>query len=129
MKTRLGQPVKFLLVGTGGYVVNLLAFAALYALDMRYVAASLLAYFLSNALMYLGNRYFTFGLSHDGFWAAYLRYVLVGAVVAVLSAVFLAALVEGAGADPRLGQALSLAAITPLAFLLNKRWTFQLRPA
>lgn len=129
MKTRLGQPVKFLLVGTGGYVVNLLAFAALYALGTRYAAASLLAYFLSNALMYLGNRYFTFGLSHDGFWAAYLRYVLVGAVVAVLSVVFLAALVEGAGADPRLGQALSLAAITPLAFLLNKRWTFQLRPA
>jgi len=129
VKTRLGQPVKFLLVGAGGYVVNLLAFAALYALGTRYVAASLLAYFLSNSLMYLGNRYFTFGLSHDGFWAAYLRYVLVGAVVAVLSAAFLAALVEGAGADPRLGQALSLAAITPLAFLLNKRWTFQLRPA
>jgi putative flippase GtrA len=121
--------VKFLLVGTGGSVVNLLAFATLYALATRYVAASLLAYFFSNALMYLGNRYFTFGLSHDGFCAAYMRYVLVGAVVAALSAVFLAALVEGAGADARLGQALSLAVVTPVAFLLNKRWTFQLRPA
>ena len=34
--------------------------------------------------MYLGNRYFTFGLGHDRFWSSYGRYILVGGVVAEL---------------------------------------------
>jgi putative flippase GtrA len=129
VSARLGQPVRFVLVGAGGYVLNLAAFAALYALGTRYLAASILAYFLSNAAMYLGNRYFTFGLDHDGFWSSYARYVLVGSIVAGLSALVLAGLVEGAGADPRLGQAVSLAGVTPVAFLLSKRWAFRPRTA
>ena len=122
---RLGQPVKFLLVGAGGYAVNLLAFWALYAAGVPYVAASLAAYLVSNALMYVGNRYFTFGLGHTGFAAAYVRYLAVGLLVAGLNAALLAFLVEIVGVDPTLGQALSLLAITPVAFVLNKRWTFQ----
>ncbi len=54
----LSQPAKFVLVGAGGYVVNLAAFSLLYTAGVRYVTASILSYVLSNALMYLGNRYF-----------------------------------------------------------------------
>ena len=125
----VGQPVKFVLVGVGGFAVNLLAFAALYDLGSPYLQASVAAYFVSNVLMYLGNRYFTFGLSHDGVVAAYLRHVLVGGVVAGCSAALLTALVELLGVDPRPGQALALVAVTPLAFVLTKRCTFRLRPA
>lgn len=120
------QPVKFLLVGAGGYLVNLAAFALLYTVGVRYLIASIGSYALSNALMYLGNRYFTFGLGHDGFWSAYLRYVVVGGVVAGLNALALALLVEIAGLHPTLGLAISLLIVTPVAFVLNKRWTFQL---
>jgi len=125
----LAQPVKFLLVGAGGYLVNLLVFAGLYAIGIQYVTASVLAYLASNALMYLGNRYFTFRLGHEGFWSAYLRYMLVGVLVVGLNVGLLAALVEGTGIDPRLGQAVSLLLITPVAFVLFKRWTFRLEPA
>lgn len=125
----LGQPVKFLLVGVGGYAVNLLVFALLWSLGTHYVAAAVAAYFVSNALMYVANRYFTFNLGHGGFLAAYLRYVLVGGVVVALNAAILAAIVEGTGADPRVGQAIALLLVTPVAFLLIKRWTFRLRPA
>ena len=83
----------------------------------------------ANALMYFGNRYFTFGLGHDGFWSAYMRYMVVGAVVVALNAGILAALVQGTGIDPRLGQAISLLLITPVAFVLFKRWTFRIKPA
>lgn len=121
----LSQPAKFVLVGAGGYVINLIAFSLLYAADVQYVAASVLSYFLSNALMYLGNRYFTFGLDHDGFWAAYLRYVGVGVVVAALNAAVLALLVEALALHATLGQAISLLLLTPVAFVLNKRWSFQ----
>ena len=104
MGSWLAQPLKFLLVGTGGFVLNVCAFTALFGLGTWYLAASVLAYLLSNAAMYLGNRYFTFGLSHDGFLRAYLRYLVVGGVVAALTALLLAAFVEGLGMDPRPGR-------------------------
>lgn len=129
MRAMLAQPVKFAIVGGAGYLANLGLFAALYGLGGRYLSTSLAAYFASNALMYVGNRYFTFGLTHDGFVAAYARYVLVGGVVAALTSALLVLLVEGAAVDPRVGQGLSLLAVMPVAFLLNRRWTFQLRPA
>ena len=120
-----GQPVRFLLVGAGGYLVNLGAFVVLHRLGVPYVANSIASYLVSNALMYLGNRYFTFGLGHQGFWSAYLRYMLVGLVVAGLNAGVLALIVEGLRFDPRLGQAVSLLLVTPVAFVLFKRWTFR----
>ena len=78
---RAARPARFLVVGAGGYVVNVAAFALLVGAGMKYVPASAVSYLVSNALMYLGNRYFTFRLGHGGFWAAYLRYILVGLVV------------------------------------------------
>jgi putative flippase GtrA len=122
----VAQPARFLVVGAAGYAANLLAFAALYAGGTPYAAASVVAYLVSNALMYLGNRYFTFRLGHDGFWGAYARYLLVGVLVALLTALTLAFLVEALGIEPTVGQALALLIVTPIAFLLIKRWTFQL---
>jgi len=119
------QPLRFLVVGAGGYLVNLGAFAALHRLGVPYVAGSIVSYLISNALMYLGNRYFTFGLGHQGFWGAYLRYMLVGLLVAGLNAGVLALIVEGFRLDPRLGNAVSLLLVTPIAFVLFKRWTFR----
>jgi putative flippase GtrA len=121
------QPTKFLIVGAGGYLVNLGIFAALHAAGLEYVLNAFVSYFISNAFMYLGNRYFTFRLGHDGFWGAYLRYMLVGGVVAGLNVAILAVLVEGTGIDSRLGLAISLLLITPPAFVLFKRWTFRVK--
>ena len=127
--SRLAQPIKFLLIGAVGYLVNLAAFAGLYALGAHYVPTSVVSYAVANALMYLGNRYFTFRLGNGGFWAAYVRYVLVGTLVVGLNAAILAALVEGTGVDARLGQAISLLLVTPPAFVAFKRWTFRVKPA
>jgi putative flippase GtrA len=127
VSTAVAQPVKFLIVGAGGYFINLGIFAAFYELGMPYAVNSVLSYFISNAFMYLGNRYFTFRLGHEGFWGAYLRYMLVGAVVAGAVVGLLAILVDVAGLDPRVGQAIALLAVTPIAFVLFKRWTFRLR--
>ncbi len=119
------QPVKFLIVGAAGYLVNLGIFAALLAAGLTYAANAIVSYLCSNALMYLGNRYFTFRLGHAGFWGAYLRYMVVGTVVAGLNLGILAALVEGTGIDSRIGLAISLLLVTPPAFVLFKRWTFR----
>jgi putative flippase GtrA len=123
---RGAQPARFLVVGAAGYGVNLLTFALLVSSGVRYVPASVVSYVVSNALMYLGNRYLTFRLGNDGFWAAYARYLLVGVVVVVLNAAVLALLVEATGLDETLAQALSLLAVTPAAYVMFKRWTFRL---
>lgn len=120
------QPLKFLGVGVCGYAVNLGAFAVLYGAGGRYAVAAALAYLVSNALMYLGNRYFTFRLGHAGFWAAYGRYLLVGCLVAALAVAVMAGLVEGGGLGPRLAQPLALLCVAPLAFALFKRVSFRL---
>jgi putative flippase GtrA/pimeloyl-ACP methyl ester carboxylesterase len=125
---RVAQPLRFLTIGAGGYVVGLLVFAVLYADGAPYVAASGVAYLFANALMYVGNRYFTFRLGHAGFWKAYARYLGVGLLVAAVNAALLSALVESTGIDARAGQAVSLLMLAPFAFVLFKRWTFRLRP-
>ena len=123
---RAAQPARFLAVGAVGYGVNLLTFALLVAAEVEYVLASVVSYLVSNILMYIGNRYFTIRLGNDGFWAAYARYLLVGLVVVTLNAGVLALLVEVVGLGATLGQALSLLIVTPVAFVLFKRWTFRL---
>jgi putative flippase GtrA len=109
-------------------MLNVLAFTVLFDLGAWYLAASVLAYLASNAAMYVGNRYFTFCLSHDGFLGAYVRYAVVGAVVAALTALLLAVFVERLGVDPRIGQALALSVLVPLSFLLSKRSAFRIGP-
>ena len=126
---RAAQPARFLVVGAAGYGINVGVFAVLVGAGLTYVLASVVSYAVSNALMYLGNRYFTFRLGHEGFWSAYGRYLLVGLVVVALNAAVLAALVEGLGLDETLAQALSLLAVTPAAYVMFKRWTFRLRPS
>ena len=123
---RAARPARFLLVGAAGYGVNVLTFALLVSAGVRYVLASLVSYLVSNVLMYLGNRYFTFRLGNDGFWSAYARYLLVGLLVVALNAAVLALVVEGLGLDETLAQALSLLVVTPPAYLMFKRWTFRL---
>lgn len=122
------QPARFLIVGAGGFVLNLAVFAVLHAARVAYLVNSIISYFIANAVMYIGNRYFTFRLGHAGFWNAYLRYMIVGALVAGLNAGILAALVQGTGIDSRIGVAISLLLITPVAFVLFKRWTFRIKP-
>jgi putative flippase GtrA/pimeloyl-ACP methyl ester carboxylesterase len=126
---KAGEPLRFLTVGAGGYVVGLLAFAVLYADGAPYAAASGAAYLFANALMYVGNRYFTFRLGHSGFWRAYARYLAVGLLVAAVNAALLSVLVEATGVGARVGQAGSLLMLAPFAFGLFKRWTFRLGPA
>jgi putative flippase GtrA len=121
----VAQPLRFLVVGAAGYLVNLGVFEALHRAGTPYILAAVLSYLIANALMYVGNRYFTFRLGHEGFWAGYVRYMAVGLLVVVLNALVLFALVEGTGIDPTIGNGLALLVVFPVAFVLFKRWTFR----
>ena len=122
MTTR--QPIRFVAVGAAGYVFNLALFAVLHVRDVSCVAGSVIAYLASNALMYIANRHVTFGAASVGFWGGYLRYGLVGLFVAALNAATLAVLVSAAGLSATVGAALSVLLVTPVAFVLIRRFAF-----
>jgi len=122
----LGQPLKFLVVGTGGYVINLVAFYFLYEAQVIYQVASAVSYIIANFLMYFGNRYYTFQLGHEGLWSALTRYLMVGFLVAGLTVIVLVILVDVGGLHPMFGQGVALLIVAPIAFTLFKRWTFQM---
>jgi putative flippase GtrA len=119
-----GQPLRFLVVGAGGYGANLAIFALLINVT-PYAPAATASYLTSNALMFLGNRYWTFARRGPGLAREYLRYLLVGLVVLAGNVALLALLVEAIGVRAIIAQAISLLLMTPAAFALNKRWTFQ----
>ena len=118
------QPIRFVAVGTAGHVVNLALFAVLHESNVPHVTASVVAYLVSNALMYLANRHLTFSAESIGFWSGYLRYGLIGVIVAGLNAAILAILVNVAGLSPTVGAGLSVLLITPIAFVLIRRFAF-----
>jgi putative flippase GtrA len=123
------QPIRFVTVGAAGYAANVAMFTALHAADVPYVTASVIAYLIANALMYVANRHFTFGAASTGFWSGFLRYGLVGMLVAALNAATLAALVRVAGLAPTPGAAISVILITPVAFVLFRRIVFSDPPS
>ncbi|MCW2972968.1 MAG: glycosyltransferase [Thermoleophilia bacterium] len=123
------QPIKFLMVGAVGYVINLAVFAGLTEAALAYAAAAAISYLLSNSVMFLGNRYWTFARRGPGLLRQYVRYLMVGLLVLASNLALLALLVELTPLDELPAQAIALLAVTPVAFLANQRWTFTDRDA
>jgi len=118
------QVVKFLSVGAVGFVVNLGIYAALVGAHAPYALAATGSYLVSNSGMFLGNRYWTFARRGPGLGHEYLRYLAVGLLVLATNVALLALLIEITPLGEVAAQAIALLAVTPVAFLANKRWTF-----
>ena len=126
MSIGLSEPVRFVLVGASGYVVNVAAFGAVLGAGTGHFAAATVATFLAATSNYIANRYFTFTTTRVAFWSGYLRYLLVAAIAVALTLALLAALADGARLDPRPAQALAVALVAPIAFVLFRRVAFLL---
>jgi len=118
------QVVKFLIVGAAGFMVNLGIYAALVAVHAPYALSAAASYLVSNSGMFLGNRFWTFARRGPGLRREYLRYLTVGLLVLATNVALLVLLVETTPLGEIAAQAISLLAVTPVAFLANKRWTF-----
>ena len=119
------QLVRFCLVGASGYFVNLAVFSLLvHAAGAHYALAAVLAFCVAWTNNFLWNKYWTFrrhGLSALQQGA---RYLAVSLVALGLNLVLLELLVR-AGSPEVPAQALSIAAVMPINFLLNRRWSFR----
>jgi len=120
------QLLCFATVGASGYVVNLAVFAAcvhLFAIDYR--ASAVIAFVVSVINNFWLNRHWTFDAKHEHPISQGARFFAVSLLAFGFTYLVLIALVEGAGLDKVVAQALAIAAGTPLSFVGQKLWSFR----
>ncbi|HEX2502791.1 MAG TPA: GtrA family protein [Miltoncostaeaceae bacterium] len=119
------QLVRFCLVGASGYLVNLAVFSVLvHVADTHYAVAAVAAFCVAWTNNFLWNKYWTFRRHGLSALQQGVRYLTVSLVALGLNLMLLELLVS-AGSPEVPAQALSIAAVMPINFLLNRRWSFR----
>lgn len=124
------QLFHFAVVGGTGYVINLLVFAiATEGLGVNHLLAAVCAFVVAVSNNFLLNRHWTFRRqgatdAHAGFQAA--RFLMVSLAGLAVNLLVLSLLVS-ASLPELLAQAIAVVVATPVNFIGNKLWTFDLR--
>jgi dolichol-phosphate mannosyltransferase len=119
------QLMRFAVVGATGTLVNLLVYAlAAGPLGWDYRLAALLGFCVAVSNNFVLNRLWTFSGAegHAGFQAA--RFLAVSLAGLAVNLLVLHVLVDWFGMDKLAGQAIAIAAATPMSFVGNKLWSF-----
>lgn len=119
------QLVRFVIVGSTGYLVNLVVFSALVAgAGVHHLEAAVGAFCVAWTTNFLLNKHWTFRRHGLSTLQQGIRNLAVSLVALALNLVFLEVLVRvGLAEIP--AQAIAIAAVTPISFLLNRRWSFR----
>lgn len=118
------QLIRFLVVGASGYVVNLAVFSLALYLGAHYIPAAIIAFIIAWVNNFLLNRYWTFEARGDAMMGQGARYLLVSLVALGANLIILQLLVD-AGLGETLSQAIAIVLVTPLSYLLSRRWSFR----
>ncbi len=118
------QLVRFLAVGISGYVVNLLVFWIATASGAHYIPAAIVAFAVAWMNNFLLNRHWTFRRADEAMVNQGLRYLLVCLVALGANLIILHVLVD-AGLAELYAQAIAIILVTPLSYLLSRRWSFR----
>jgi len=120
------QLAKFGVVGLSGYVVNLVVYALLLKqAGVHYLLAATVSFLVAATNNYIWNRLWTF--RHQRGHVAYqgLRFLVVAILAYGANLLVLTGLVEVAGVDKIVAQAIAIVLVTPLNFIGNKLWSFR----
>jgi dolichol-phosphate mannosyltransferase len=120
------QLIRFLCVGTSGYVVNVTTFAVcLHVLNINYRISFVIAFLAGCSNNFWWNRHWTFDARHEhpGFQAV--RFLFVSVLVSAFAYGVLELLLSTTGMDKVLAEALSYIAATPISFIAQKLWSFR----
>ena len=118
------QLVKFCLVGSTGYVVNLAVYTVLLKLaGVHYILAAVCSFLVAVTNNYTWNRLWTFRAQRGHYAMQGMRFLVVsllalGANLAVLQ------LYVAVGVDKIAAQAIAIILVTPVNFVGNKLWSF-----
>ena len=119
------QLIRFCVVGASGYLVNLVVFSVMvHVLDLHYVAAAIGAFCVAWTSNFVFNKFWTFQQHELSAMQQGVRYLAVSLVALGINLVLLDLLVR-AGLAEVPAQAIAIAAVMPVNFLLNRRWSFR----
>ena len=118
------QLVRFLVVGASGYVVNLAIFSIALLLGAHYIPAAIIAFVVAWMNNFMLNRYWTFRAHAEAMMGQGARYLAVSVVALIANLIILQVLVD-AGLGETLSQAIAIVLVTPLSYLLSRRWSFR----
>lgn len=116
--------MRFIAVGVSGYAVNLLVFWVATMGGLHYIPAAVVAFVFAWVNNFLLNRHWTFQAGDEGLLSQGVRYLLVCLVALGANLAILHLLVE-AGLGELLAQAIAIVLVTPLSYLLSRRWSFR----
>ena len=119
------QLLKFGVVGSSGYVVNLAVYTSLLrGADFHYLAAATCSFLVAASWNYWWNRHWTFREQRGHFAVQGMRFFAVSATVYFANLGVLWLLVQF-GLGEVIAQALAIIVVTPLNFIGNKLWSFR----
>lgn len=119
------QLVQFCAVGASGYVVNLIVFSLLVkGVGAHHLIAAVVAFCVAWLNNFILNRQWTFSATHGSALRQAGRYFASSLLSLVLNLAILEGLVRvGLAEIP--AQAVAIVAVTPVGFLLGRRWAFR----
>ena len=118
------QLVKFCLVGTSGYAVNLWVFSFLVlVVGVHYIPAAVCSFLVAVANNYTWNRLWTFRDQRGGVAYQGARFLVVSTLALGANLLVLELLVR-AGLSEVVAQAIAIVLVTPVNFVGNKLWSF-----
>jgi dolichol-phosphate mannosyltransferase len=119
------QLARFCLVGASGYVVNLAVFSLLvHVVGWHYVLAGIGAFTVAWLNNFALNKYWTFRRHQLSPLVQSARYLTVSLAALGLNLLVLHGLVQ-VGLSEVPAQAIAIVSVTPVSFLLNRRWSFR----
>ena len=119
------QLVRFCVVGASGYLVNLAVFSVLFeGMGLHYRLAAVGAFCVAWTTNFVLNKHWTFRRHGLSTLQQGTRNLAVSLIGLALSLVFLEILVQ-LGMPEIPAQAIAIAAVTPVSFLINRRWSFR----
>lgn len=119
------QLVRFCAVGASGFVVNLIVFSLAFEVGhMHHTAAAVVAFCVAWVNNFILNRQWTFSAVHGSPLRQGVRYLATSVLSLLLNLGILELLVRS-GLPEIPAQAVAIVAVTPVGFLLGRRWAFR----
>ena len=117
------QLFKFGVVGTSGYVVNLVVYTALLGIGAHKAAA--VSFVVAAANNYWWNRHWTFAGQKGNFALQGARFFVVSIAAFLVNQFWLFVFLDWLGMGKVVAQALAIILVMPLNFIGNKLWSFR----
>jgi putative flippase GtrA len=116
---------KFCAVGAVGYLINLAVYDALLHAGLHYLLAATCSFLVAVTSNYTWNRLWTFREHRGHLGVQGMRFLVVSLAALGANLLVLDVLVNSAGVDKLVAQAIAVVVVTPLNFVGNKLWSFR----